>query len=853
MHVAAASRLFQQHDMDLSYSSGSIAAGELCTLLLTDQEVLDVVLGLHDVRSAQLCRLMPWSDPHPLKLPPPSAALAKQLSEGQWSVPGSQLLSFVTALDDDNSREGDPLLRVWDSMHRAMLLVLAALQSLPIRPHPQHPDPAATAFTTTTTTQLPPGYHRCSACLLLTLRLAICLAQHCAEQPLDKDLALARLHGTLPGLLLGLSTANTVMEAAGHPEAHSQRVQFVRCLLHLGTKLATSMMEIDPKAGSNSSGRCHPSSRGPASSRGHAKSSDTVRSGASLSAGDKLHALDAYSYGYLALALSSQSAGHRSAKSYVLLAQAWFDVFARQEDAFVVKISISTCPEEEEEEGPGIFDELALDVSNFGALTLAVATQPYISLTQTLKDAARAASLTSARVAASRHSAATVSVPPLVSDILSLLARFLPAFQAAVVAVQLSATIGIVAESMDIVEIMPVFFLTSLSAMYGSLYRAIVKLTELMPDWRRRPAVLRAGLRVATAGALAHHTMVWLLPYVEDNTKVPHTDSKPCWLPATVQRLPEMEQIISVVFFQVTHLWSLVLAQDGVNEPPIGPFRMDDDSIHRITSDRVAVLPSPSSPQLAPLALDLVLGMENTLQMVMQHQDMVWKCPFWNDGNLVQGLADGYRTLLALFGHAIEVLATPSVVGPAGLAAQPASWLPCGNSLVEGWCTRLLAGVCKLMRIDTPASTAVPLDLKIMLNRRLQGSYRLLLRGQPVAPPSMSPEAERLLSCLTLVLTAMLPQDLCLALSGGVTNTVPGLDLALEKDRHAMGVALSKLQPEQVWTWQALAAGTPAEATLQGLLPALASLFQVQGLVTPIAPGWRHQHLTLALGEWQES
>ncbi|GFH19739.1 hypothetical protein HaLaN_16742 [Haematococcus lacustris] len=201
---------------------------------------------------------------------------------------------------------------------------------------------------------------------------------------------------------------------------------------------------------------------------------------------------------------------------------------------------------------------------------------------------------------------------------------------------------------------------------------------------------------------------------------------------------------------------------------------MDDDSIHRITSDRVAVLPSPSSPQLAPLALDLVLGMENTLQMVMQHQDMVWKCPFWNDGNLVQGLADGYRTLLALFGHAIEVLATPSV-------------------------------------------------------------------------------AERLLSCLTLVLTAMLPQDLCLALSGGVTNTVPGLDLALEKDRHAMGVALSKLQPEQVWTWQALAAGTPAEATLQGLLPALASLFQVQGLVTPIAPGWRHQHLTLALGEWQES
>ncbi|GFH06192.1 hypothetical protein HaLaN_00782 [Haematococcus lacustris] len=171
---------------------------------------------------------------------------------------------------------------------------------------------------------------------------------------------------------------------------------------------------------------------------------------------------------------------------------------------------------------------------------------------------------------------------------------------------------------------------------------------------------------------------------------------------------------------------------------------------------------------LAPLALHLVLGMEHTLQMVMRHQDMVWKWPSWNDGNLVQSLVDDYRILLALFGHVMEVLSTP--------------------------------------------------------------------------------KAERLLSCLTLVLTAMLPQELCLALAGGVTNTVPGLEMTVKEERRAMGVALSKLQPEQVWTWKALAAGTPAEATLQGLLHAMASFFQVQGLVTPIAPGWRHQRLTLALG-----
>ncbi|KAJ9524734.1 hypothetical protein QJQ45_024369 [Haematococcus lacustris] len=778
-------------------ASGIISAGKLCTLLLTEQDLLDVVLALHDVRAAQLCHLMPWSGSHPLKLPPPSEALAKQLSQSQRSVPGSQLLAFVSALNSDNSLEGNPLLRVWDSMHRTMLLVLAALQSLPIRPHPQHPDPAATTHTSTTP-QLPPGYHRCSACLLLSLRLATCLAQHCVEQPLDKDLALARLHGTLPGLLLGLSTAVTVMQAAGHPEAKAQRVQFVRCLLHLGQK--SSVTRKDPKASKNSSSRHHGSSRGP---RG-----GTGRSGAAQSAGDKPHAL--------------------AVDNYMYLAQALCDVFGRQEEVFAFEELITTC----EEEGPDSSDELWTDVTNFGGMALMVLYEHSTDLSKTLKDPARATSRTGARVAASRRSTAGVSVPLLVSDILSFLARFLPEFRAARVTVELAATIGRVGEQMA--EI----FLTGLSAMFAELYQAVVKLTGLMPDWRRRPAVLRAGLRVAIAGALSHNTLVSLLTYMEDT-------------PTTAQRFSKMEAKVSYMSIQVTHLWSLVLAQDGVNKPPTGPFQMDGDFIHRMTMDRVAVLPSPSSPQLVPLALDLVLGMEHMLQMVMRQQDMVWKWPYWDNGNLVQGLADGYRTLLALFGHVIEVLATPSVVGPAGLAARPASWLPCGNSLVEGWSTRLIERVCDLLYIATPASKAFPFLFKIMLSRGLQDSYRLLLRGQRQAPSSMSPEAERLLACLTLVLTAMVPQELCLAFAGGMT--VPGLDKTLEKEGRAMRNALSKLQPEQVWTWQALAAGTPAEVTLQGSLPALATMFWVWGLVRPTARGWRPQRLTVAMGDWHES
>ncbi|KAL6761100.1 hypothetical protein V8C86DRAFT_970621 [Haematococcus lacustris] len=493
---------------------------------------------------------------------------------------------------------------------------------------------------------------------------------------------------------------------------------------------------------------------------------------------------------------------------------------------------------------PGSILELMKDVVDFGGMAITVASQHFVHLQQTLKDAARATSHTNARVASSRQSAA---------DILSLLARFLPEFQAAMVAYMISATGVSIDESIAIDIKLLESLLTYLPTMYIALYLAFVNLTGLLPDWRRRPAVLRTGLRIAAAGSLAHLTMVSLLPSLEHVSRTPHATSAPCLLPATEQRLPEFREKLSNMSLHATHLWSLVLAQDGVNEPPTGPFRLDSDFLYRLMTDRVAVLPSPSSSQLAPSALDLVLGMENTLQMVMRHQEMVWKWPLWNEGNLVQSLADGYRTLLALFGHVIEVLATPSLVGPAGLAAQPASWLPCGNSLVEGWCTRLLAGVCKLMYIATPASATVPCLFKIMLNRRLRGSYMLLLRGQRQAPASMSPEAERLLSCLTLVLTAMVPMELCLALAQDVTNTVPGLDTMMEEERRTMGVALCKLQPEQVWTWQALAAGTPAEATLQGLLSAMASVFQMQGLVKPIAPGWRHQRLTVALGEWHES
>ncbi|GFH28471.1 hypothetical protein HaLaN_26970 [Haematococcus lacustris] len=81
-------------------AAGNTAAVELCTLLLTDQEVLDVVLALHDIRNAQISKLLPWSPHrHTLYLPLPSESLNQQLRHSQRSVPGSQLSQFISRLE----------------------------------------------------------------------------------------------------------------------------------------------------------------------------------------------------------------------------------------------------------------------------------------------------------------------------------------------------------------------------------------------------------------------------------------------------------------------------------------------------------------------------------------------------------------------------------------------------------------------------------------------------------------------------------------------------------------------------------------------------------------------------------
>ncbi|KAJ9524786.1 hypothetical protein QJQ45_024418 [Haematococcus lacustris] len=871
---------------------GSISAGELCTLLLTDQEVLDVVLALHDIRAAQLCHLLSWPGSHALKLPPPSAALAQQLNQSQWSVTGSRLLSFVSALerDHDNSLEGDPLLRVWDSMHRAMLLVLAALQSLPIRPHPQHPDPAA--FThTSTTTQLPPGYHRCSACLLLSLRLVLSLAHHCVEDQLpNKDLALARLHGTLPGLLLGLSTSGTVMQAAVHPEAQAQRSQFLRCMLQLGPLVIFNVYEDITHFGQDVIARLEDkvTTSCPDQLARLLASSPVVTGWPGAlprkpSPMDSSTAQDSPGLGRNSSRCSSNIADPAAVNAYAHLAQALCAVLGRQEEELGITCQAEGRPgdwkppagrvdhrllrqtwsqqrvpakgKEYPEQG---YERLRymrgtwlacvqtlshLSLAAFGSLlgnkkprtmsthsyqvqvhacimyagpgAWSMSQQEITSLTSTTVCASMRewhcaryiVRLLEAASAPSRPGAVTTLGPSpsspsassssLLTVILSVLSRSLVVFQACVATFRLAVTTRSVT--------CPGVFPGCIRECYFPLCHVLGLMVELWPDQRCRPAMLRVLARSAVAGAHAYMTLVLLLDGAPDHGSEPRSLSG-------IPRTPELEQTFSLLAYRVCHMWILLLAPPGRNDQLSG-IRSNDQC--GVANDMQKVLHQPpSAQQLAPLALDLVWGMEGMLQMTQQHWRMFETGVAEEVGTNTFSFFASCGTSLDLFGRVIEVLAAPSVVGPAGLAAQPASWLPCGNSLVEGWCTRLLDRVCHLLCITSSGFEGSLEHKRTKGCWALANSHSFMFRGQQQAPPSMSPEAERLLACLTLVLTVALPLDTWLA----VAPSLPAAEVKVMEQASAIHDTLARMEPEQVWSWQALAAGTPAEASLANLL-----------------------------------
>ncbi|KAL6748867.1 hypothetical protein V8C86DRAFT_1103844 [Haematococcus lacustris] len=424
-------------------------------------------------------------------------------------------------------------------------------------------------------------------------------------------------------------------------------------------------------------------------------------------------------------------------------------------------------------------------------------------------------------------SSPSASSSSLLTVILSVLSRSLVVFQACVATFRLAVTTRSVT--------CPGVFPGCIRECYFPLCHVLGLMVQLWPDQRCRPAMLRVLVRTAAAGAHAYMTLVLLLDGAPDHGSEPRSLSG-------IPRTPELEQTFSRLAYRVCHMWILLLAPPGRNDQLSG-IRSNDQC--GVANDMQKVLHQPpSAQQLAPLALDLVWGMEGMLQMTQQHWRMFETGVAEEVGTNTFSFFASCGTSLDLFGRVIEVLAAPSVVGPAGLAAQPASWLPSGNSLVEGWCTRLLDGVCQLLCITSPGLKGSLEHKRTKGCWALADSHKFLLPGGQQAPPSMSPEAERLLACLTLVLTVALPLDTWLA----AAPSLPADEVKVIEQASAIHDSLTSMEAEQVWSWQALAAGTPAEASLASVFRSAANRLQLPHLVAPAPQGWQPGRLTLDRG-----
>ncbi|GFH20763.1 hypothetical protein HaLaN_17937, partial [Haematococcus lacustris] len=696
--------------------AGNTAAVELCTSLLTDQEVLDVVLALHDIRIAQLSKLLPWSPHrHTLYLPLPSESLDQQLRQSQRSVPGSQLSQFISRLERATRMEGDPLLFVFDSMHRVMQLVLAALQSLPFRPHPQHRDPEATTHTSATT-QLPPGYHRCSACLLLSLRLALRVIQFCIDQSNGVDQLLAQLHATLPGLLLGLNMSVAVMQAAGHPDAQVHRLLLLRCILHLGPVHSHSMVskiwynskDMVDQLNAEPITSCpdhlarllasspavtgwpgplpaklsseHSSTAGGSSGLGHTSGTSSSNSGRGRG---KVPGKSTGQGGKGSSTACPKDLA--SVNTFAHVAQALCAVLGRQEEGLIMDQLISTC----KAEGQESLNELQTDASCLATAALRLMEREHHCLKymeRTLGAPLAPIRLGAVALGHQIYPSSACSLP-LFSVVLSVLPRSLVLLQGTVAAVRLGATL----DNHFTMRAFPGCFRDS----YSSLYVALRLTVELWPDGRCLPAMLRLLVRTAAAGAHGYSTQALLWDGVPDYKAETRLLSGSKRTPELKARTPQLEALLTNTLDCVCSVWVLLLLPEAQCQSEQASIDMrvrlndshqqDQNAKGSAACDRKGIdYLRPSAQQLAPLALDLVWGMEGTLQMMQQHWHMFPPVARVEETSRMCNLFRACCVLLHVLGHVIKVLADPAAVGPAGLAVQPASWLPCGNSLVEG-------------------------------------------------------------------------------------------------------------------------------------------------------------------------
>ncbi|KAL6757112.1 hypothetical protein V8C86DRAFT_2632344 [Haematococcus lacustris] len=408
------------------------------------------------------------------------------------------------------------------------------------------------------------------------------------------------------------------------------------------------------------------------------------------------------------------------------------------------------------------------------------------------------------------HAPSSPRLPPLLSIVLGVVARCLAVLNAGIAALRLAHAVARVGHP-DLSNLREALegLCFSLYDMYDSLFDTFTALMDLFPDWLLHRAMFRAVVRTACAGAHLYNAMVTLLGQT----------GQVVLLESTLELEDQMHEGHRLV----VQFWERVVC--GFEEQETQAGHPQEEGCEAPSSQ-------PSSTQLlAPLALDLVWAMESTLQMTCHHQRMYWQTRARDLDAHLRHLGVGLPMSIALCGHLQEVLAEACVVGPAGLAASPASWLPCGNNLVEGWCNTLLAEVCQICCTSDVGPTGIPPYHKIGACHLLLGSHQYLRQGRRCAHLGMSAAAERSLACLALMLSVAVPLVLWL----NAVNRAPAIVARLADS--GICAMLAEVEPERVWAWQALAAGTVAEPVLADVLQAASIKLHLPHLNVPAPQG----------------
>ncbi|KAJ9515505.1 hypothetical protein QJQ45_016501 [Haematococcus lacustris] len=219
-------------------------AQQLCSLFLTDPDMLDVLLALHDIRAAQLRSACP---PLILRLGRVTETCSK------WDVPTASMAQFCkdSLHVDGTVRFINPAIAdffAWDSLCIITDILLAVVQSIPHKAQPSSPaslqvtasQPSSSTWSTNPS-QLAPGFVRCTAALNLNLRLAAAQAVQARHDLPCHRANMSMVHTVLGSWLRGLCVAQTVLLAARHSQWEQQRAEAVSSLLILVQGLSTDL------------------------------------------------------------------------------------------------------------------------------------------------------------------------------------------------------------------------------------------------------------------------------------------------------------------------------------------------------------------------------------------------------------------------------------------------------------------------------------------------------------------------------------------------------------------------------------------------------------------------------------